>query len=52
MSKVLEMITSRKFSIDTCQHLLTAISNGSGDSHTVFLFFEKITELYNNLRDD
>jgi hypothetical protein len=46
MSKVEECILSEKYSIDTCVHLIKAISNVSGEANTVMIFFKTITEIY------
>lgn len=52
LSKVEETIMSGKFSKDTCEHLISAAANVSGDSSTAVLVFKTITGLYENLATD
>jgi hypothetical protein len=52
MNKVEESILSKKFSNDTCIHLIEAISNVAGEANTVLLFYETITKLYDNVKNN
>ena len=42
---------SGKFSVETCTHLIRAISNVSGDSNTAITLFKTIHSLYTSLED-